>query len=50
MSCITVRGCPIGTGRPKVILPIVEESEAAILAQGTCSISSSSPPGRRCPA
>ena len=34
MSCITVRGCPIGTGRPKVILPIVEESEAAILAQG----------------
>lgn len=34
MSCITIRGCQIGTGRPKVILPIVEESEAAVLAQG----------------
>ena len=33
MSCITVRGCPIGTGRPKVILPIVERTEAAILAK-----------------
>ena len=34
MSCITLRGCQIGTGRPKIILPIVEESEAAVLAQG----------------
>lgn len=34
MSCITIRGCQIGAGRPKVILPIVEESEAAVLAQG----------------
>lgn len=34
MSCITIRGCAIGQGRPKVILPIVEESETAVLAQG----------------
>jgi len=33
MSCITVRGCRIGEGRPKVILPIVEPNEAAILAK-----------------
>ena len=31
MSCITIRGCSIGEGRPKVILPIVERAEAAIL-------------------
>ena len=31
MSCVTVRGCRIGEGRPKVILPIVEQTEAAIL-------------------
>lgn len=31
MSCVIVRGCRIGEGRPKVILPIVEKSEAAIL-------------------
>lgn len=31
MSCVTVRGCRIGEGRPKVILPIVERTEAAIL-------------------
>ena len=31
MSCVVVRGCRIGEGRPKVILPIVEQSEAAIL-------------------
>ena len=31
MSCVNVRGCPIGEGRPKVILPIVERTEAAIL-------------------
>lgn len=31
MSCVTVRGCSIGEGRPKVILPIVETTEAAIL-------------------
>ncbi len=31
MSCLTVRGCHIGEGRPKVILPIVEHSERAIL-------------------
>ena len=34
MSCITVRGCAIGQGRPKVILPIVEETQSAILARG----------------
>ena len=34
MSCVTVRGCRIGEGRPKVILPIVERSEAAVLAPG----------------
>lgn len=33
MACI-VRGCRIGEGRPKVILPIVETSEEAILARG----------------
>ena len=31
MSCVNVRGCPIGEGRPKTILPIVEGTEAAIL-------------------
>ena len=31
MSCVPVRGCRIGKGRPKVILPIVERTEAAIL-------------------
>ena len=31
MSCITIRGCSIGEGRPKVIIPIVERAEAAIL-------------------
>ena len=31
MSCVTVRGCHIGEGRPKVILPIVECTEAAVL-------------------
>ncbi len=33
MSCITIRGCSIGEGRPKVILPIVEHTETAILEQ-----------------
>ena len=28
MSCVPVRGCRIGEGRPKVILPIVERTEA----------------------
>jgi len=31
MSCVTIRGCTIGEGRPKVILPIVERTESAIL-------------------
>ena len=31
MSCVTIRGCCIGEGRPKVIIPIVEHTEAAIL-------------------
>ena len=31
MSRVNVRGCPIGEGRPKTILPIVEGTEAAIL-------------------
>ena len=31
MSCVPVRGCRIGEGRPKVILPIVERTESAIL-------------------
>ena len=31
MSCVDIRGCRIGEGRPKVILPIVERAEAAIL-------------------
>ena len=29
MSCVPVRDCRIGEGRPKVILPIVERTEAA---------------------
>ena len=33
MSCVVVRGCRIGEGRPKVILPIVAQSEASILEQ-----------------
>ena len=31
MSCVTIRGCRIGEGRPKVIVPIVEPTESAIL-------------------
>ena len=31
MSCVNIRGCRIGEGRPKVIIPIVEHTEAAIL-------------------
>ena len=31
MSCVTIRSCSIGEGRPKVILPIVEHTETAIL-------------------
>ena len=31
MSCVTIRGCCIGEGRPKVILPIVEHTETAVL-------------------
>ena len=31
MSCVPVRGCRIGEGRPKVILPIVERTESTIL-------------------
>ena len=34
MSSITVRGCRIGEGRPKIILPIVEQTESAVLEQG----------------
>ena len=33
MTCVTVRNCPIGEGRPKVILPIVEPTESGILAK-----------------
>lgn len=31
MSCVTIRGCRIGEGRPKVIIPIVERTEDAVL-------------------
>ena len=31
MSCITIRNCCIGEGKPNVIIPIVEHTEAAIL-------------------
>ena len=31
MPNLTLRGCCIGTGRPKVIIPIVERTESAIL-------------------
>ena len=31
MSCITIRGCSIGEGRPKVIIPLVEHTESRIL-------------------
>lgn len=31
MKFLAIRGCHIGEGRPKVILPIVEQTEAAIL-------------------
>ena len=31
MSCVDIRGCRIGEGCPKVILPIVERAEAALL-------------------
>lgn len=32
MPCIHIRGCAVGEGRPKVIVPIVEQTEPAILA------------------
>lgn len=35
MPCINIRGRIIGQGRPKVIVPIVERTEAAILAEAT---------------
>ena len=31
MSCVSIRSCCIGEGRPKVIVPIVESTEAAVL-------------------
>ena len=31
MSCVNIRGCCIGKGRPKVIIPIVERTETSIL-------------------
>lgn len=31
MSCITIRNCCIGEGKPNVIIPLVEHTEAAIL-------------------
>ena len=31
MSCVTIRNCKIGEGRPKVIVPIVEHTETTIL-------------------
>ena len=31
MSCVTIRGCRIGEGRTKVIIPLVERSETAVL-------------------
>ena len=31
MSCVDIRGCSIGEGRPKVIIPIVEHTESRIL-------------------
>lgn len=35
MSCVDIRGCRIGEGRPKVIVPIVEPIESAILKKAT---------------
>lgn len=35
MPCITIRGCSIGEGRPKVILPIVERTEESILKKAS---------------
>lgn len=32
MPCINIRGCAVGAGRPKVIVPIVEHTESAVLA------------------
>ena len=34
MSCVNIRGCCIGEGRPKVIIPIVEPTETAVLEKG----------------
>ena len=31
MSCVNIRGYCIGEGRPKVIIPIVEPTETAVL-------------------
>lgn len=31
MSCVDIRGCRIGEGRPKVIIPLVEHTESRIL-------------------
>ena len=41
MSSITIRRCCIGEGRPKVIVPIVERAEAAILQKAAAFSTSS---------
>ena len=41
MSSITIRRCCIGEGRPKVIVPIVERTEAAILQKAAAFSTSS---------
>ena len=46
MSSITIRGCCIGAGRPKVILPIVARTEDDILREARrLSASSGGPTG-----
>ena len=39
MSSITIRGCCIGAGRPKVILPIVARTEDDILREARRPVS-----------
>ena len=38
MSSITIRGCCIGAGRPKVILPIVARTEDDILREAQAAV------------
>ena len=43
MSCVNIRGCRIGEGRPKVSLPRVELTEAAFLEKADARLTAALP-------